>query len=320
MSKNCCRRVSSRADHLGAGAVVYHPPSLAIRRTALLAAPLALALAAAPAAGAARTLAWSPPKMTGATTIHITPDRDWYDLDPTKDFVLKLPSAGYAQGGLTINGGRNVTLIGGHIWVPETSSTELKPRRGLLLVNQRGILHVEGLRIDGPGLSEGIQMGEPYGATVHLENIYIAHVRARDRSDFTDNHPDLVQTWAGPKRLLIDGLTGTTDLGGLTLEPTSALCYSGGCRPSTVKHRTWDFRNVDITGTDSARILLWKGSTFPISQHNIWARQQSGRSVRSSVWPNLGVWYGLHWGTPEKRMVARTSVGSSYARAPRYRW
>jgi hypothetical protein len=320
MSTSCCRPVSSRADHLRAGGVEYQPPSLAARSTALLVALLVLALASAPAEGAARTLAWSPPKMTGATTIHITPDRDWYDLDPAKDFKLVLPQGGYGHGGLTINGGRNVTLIGGHIWVPETGAADLKPRRGLLLVNQRGIVHVEGLRIDGPGLSEGIQMGEPYGATVHLENIYIAHVRARDRAGFGDNHPDLVQTWAGPKRLLIDGLTGTTDLGGLTLEPTSALCWTAGCMPSTVHHRTWDFRNVDITGTGSARILLWKGTSFPISQHNIWARQLSGRSARSSVWPNLGVWYGLHWGMPEKRMVARTSVGSSYARAPRYRW
>jgi hypothetical protein len=270
-------------------------------------------------ASAAQAATWSPPRMTGATRLQLTTDRTWYPLDSKTDYVLRLPSGGYDRGGLTIDGGRNVTLIGGHIWVPETGAKEVRDRRGLLLVNQRGIVHVEGLQIDGPGLSEGIQLGQPYGSTVHLENIFIGHVRARDTDGFTDNHPDLLQTWAGPKRLLIDGLSGTTDFQGLFLEPVSAVCRTTACQPSRTPRRTWDLRNIDVKGTSSARVLFWKASEFPISQHNLWAKT-AGRSPHASVWPSEEHWYGLSWGAPPRRMVNSAAVGSNYRQARSYRY
>jgi hypothetical protein len=267
----------------------------------------------------AQQLTWSPPQMTGATTLRLTTDRTHYVLDPAVDYVLKLPHV-YDRGGLIIQGGRNVTLIGGHIWVPGTGATQLGPRRGLLLLDQRGKIHVEGVQIDGPGLSEGIQMGQTYGATVQLQRIFVGHVRARDTVGFTDNHPDVVQTWAGPKRLLIDDLSGTTDFQGLFLDPLSSLCSTDACRPSTVYQRTWDFRNIDIKGAPSARVLYWTRGGFPIAQHNLWGRPAEGRSIAASLWPSVAAWYGVTAGAPPTRMVSPEQVGEGYVQASSYKY
>jgi hypothetical protein len=280
----------------------------ALGLTAVLAACVLVLASGARAA----PLAWPPPSTSGAQVVKISQERTSYQLDSRVDYVLRMPSTVYARGGLMINGGRNVTLIGGHIRVPETGATALAPRRGLLLINQRGTVHVEGLQIDGRGLSEGIQLGEPYGATVQLQNIYVGTVRARDTVNFSDNHPDVLQTWAGPKVLRVDHLSGSTDLQGLFLDPLSDLCQTDACRPSSVAGRTWDLRNIDIWGTESARVLFWKGDYFPLAQRGLWGWNAAGRSLRASVWPSVDAWPALTWHCPDERMVSPADVGLGY--------
>jgi hypothetical protein len=283
---------------------------LPVARRWLCVSILAVSLASVTSCAVPGPLTWSPPKTSGAQFLQLTTARAWYDLDPNKDYVLRLPAGTYDRGGLIIEGGRNVTLIGGHIWVPETGATAIGQRRGLMLADQRGTVHVEGLQIDGPGLSEGIQMEQHYGATVRLQRIFVGRLRARDTQNFTDNHPDVVQTWAGPKRLLIDGLTGTTDYQGLFLAPTQ-LCQTEACRPSN-----WDLRNIDIRGTETARVLLWKDGDFPMAQRNIWADITSSRTEKASVWPGFSPWYGVTWGAPKQRMVDPAQVGEHYLPPP----
>jgi hypothetical protein len=288
-------------------------------RRLILALALSVAPIAAPAANAAPP-SWSPPRLTSPRTVELTVDRRWYNLDPTRDYVLKLPRGTYDRGGLVIEGGDDVTLIGGHIWVPETGTTNNGLRRGLMLANQRGTIHVEGLRIDGPGLSEGIQMEQRYGSRVQLQRIFVGTVRARDTVGFTDNHPDVVQTWAGPKQLLIDGLSGTTTYQGMFLAPVSASCRTKACQPNTEPGRRWDFRNVDIRGTATARIIFWKDSPFPISLHDVWGSPAWGRPVSWSVWPNPTSWNRVIWRARSERMVPHTEVGPAYRRPSAYRY
>jgi len=54
---------------------------------------------------------------------------------------------------------------------------------------------------------------------VQLENVRVEGVHARDESGFTDNHPDVLQTWAGPAELRVDRLSGSTDYQGFFLAP-----------------------------------------------------------------------------------------------------
>jgi hypothetical protein len=258
----------------------------------------------------ARQLTWAPPNTSGATIVNVTPGDEWYPLDPQRDYIINMPDGVYNRGGLTIDGGRNVTLIGGRISVPASSSTQLKPHRGLLLLNQRGTVHVEGLRIDGPGLTEGIQLYQPHGSTVHLQNIHIARVH---HAPGEVNHSDVVQTWGGPKRLLIDGLTATTEFQGFMLQPTSEHCTTQACQPSS-----WYFRNVEIRSTPDARILFWKDGEFPIGLNNVWGQLPTGRGARGTVWPALGPWSGVQWGTPPAPIVDPKNVGLEYFGAPSY--
>ena len=58
---------------------------------------------------------------------------------------------------------------------------------------------------------------------------------------FTDNHPDVLQTWSGPPELRVDRLSGTTRYQGFFLHPTQ---FGSGVPP-----RLFDLRRVDLTGT-----------------------------------------------------------------------
>ena len=267
-----------------------------------------------PSAGHAVTLTWSPPALSNPITIRMTTERTWYNLDPARDYRLKLPATTvYNRGGIVIEGGRNVVLIGGHIHVPEIGATTLGPRRGLQLNNQRGTMYVEGVQIDGAGLSEGIQLDQRYGGTVRLQNIYVGTVRARDEVRFTDNHPDVLQTWAGPKLLQVDRLTSSSDYQGLFFQPLLA-CKTDLCSPSTTSDRLWDVRNIDIRGTTTARYLLWKDGSFPLNSRSVRVTPAPDRSLANSLWPSPAEWPGavLGDGFGGSMYVAPSSVGLGY--------
>lgn len=247
----------------------------------------------------------SPPPPSNAVVVKVVAGKTYYRLDPATDYVVAMPVGGFPTGGLVIDGGRDVRLAGGHITVPADAplGPTIGPRRGLALTNQRGTVHVSGLRIDGPGLSEGIQLDQRYGSTVVLEDIYVGPIHAQDEVGFTDNHPDVVQTWAGPKRLVIDGLSGTSDYQGLMLAPL-ARCDTLECQPSTIPGESWEVRHVDITGTATARVLLWLGGDFPVVQEDIWAKPAPGRSWAASVYPSPLAWPGATAGSPPAPMAS----------------
>ena len=147
-------------------------------------------------------------------------------------------------------------MLGGEIVVPPRSEApDSRDRTGLLLKNQTGTIHVEGLRISGADLAEGINLDQSEGATVVLENIHVDTVHG-SRSG---HHADVLQTWAGPATLRVDGLTGSTEYQGLFLLPQQFV----DSPPST-----FDLRRVVITGepdgaNGGAAYLLWTDDNTP---------------------------------------------------------
>jgi hypothetical protein len=176
------------------------------------------------------------------------------------------------------------------------------------LTGQTGVVHVEGLRIRGAGLSEGIDLDERLGAIVQLENNRVEGIHARDERNFTDNHPDVVQSWAGPAVLRIDGLTATTDYQGLFLNPAQFGRAS----------RMVDLRRVNIAGLPTARYLLWQAEPFPIRSTDVWINPAKGRPLGQVFWPSHSPWAGVRVGSPPRDFVPRSSVGTGY-RSPGYR-
>lgn len=208
--------------------------------------------------------AWPVPPLNHPQVIQLTSaNAGSLRLDGTKDYKLVLPKHGALQApnGLRIAGGHNVVIVGGTINIPvRTGAGELQ--------DQSGTIHLEGVRFTGSQLMEGLDLQEPQ-ATVELENVYFPTVHG----SYTTNHADLIQAWAGPKRLLIDGLYGTTQYQGFFLLPNQH--YSG---PAP---QQFDLRNIYINDTGGA-YALWLQSTphVPLHVQNVTVTPNATRTWR----------------------------------------
>jgi hypothetical protein len=251
---------------------------------------------------------WAPPRLKDPVSVEAGPDQTTLNLDPRRDYVVRVSKDGRRRDkGLIVNGGHNVVMIGGEIrigWQGKHANHHL--RRGLLLKNQTGTIHVEGLRISGTDLGEGIDLDQRRGATVQLVNLEIGTVTARDTRNFSDTHPDLVQSWAGPKRLRIDGLRGSTAYQGLFLLPRQ---FDGKLDIEEIS-----LRNVSITGTRTSRYLLWTAGGPRPRISNVWLRGARYRPAKQLFWPRPTVWKGTRLTRrPAGRLPRRPAAGSSYA-------
>ena len=215
-------------------------------------------------------LPWPAPALNHPETIQLTSaNAGTLRLDPNRDYKLVLPTTGplQAPNGLRIYGGHNVVIVGGTINIPNrTGAGELQ--------DQTGTIHLEGVRFTGTQLMEGLDLQEP-NATVELENIFFDTVHGT----YTTNHADLIQSWAGPKRLLIDGLYGTTQYQGFFLLPNQH--YSG---PAP---QLFDIRNVYIDDQGGAYALwLQTSPKVPLHVSNVNVTPNAARTWRGWwLWP-----------------------------------
>jgi hypothetical protein len=220
----------------------------------------------------ARRLSWAPPALAAPTTIQVGNSAATIALKNGRDYVLRLPAgrAAVRPAGLVISGGRNVVLIGGSVDVAggiRTAIGQLQ-RRALYLKGQTGTVFLEGVSFFSSttgSLTEGINLDQRYGATVVLQNIRLARlVGSRD-----GQHADGLQTWAGPRRLLVDGLFIQTQYQGMFLLPNQQ--FKKGPKPAL-----FDLRNVSIVGEAGSGYLLWRDrQTFPWRLTNVYVRPGS---------------------------------------------
>ncbi|WCB96953.1 hypothetical protein DSM104299_05723 [Baekduia alba] len=293
-------------------------------RTVMAVAVVALAAGAAlllaggdssPSGGAAAAgpkLAWPPPPLRHPQTIHVTAVRAKLDLDPRRDYRIVLTRAPVrVAGGLTISGGHNVVLRGGRVLVPWQGAQPPSgsARRGLFLKGQTGTVHVEGLRLGGD-LGDGIDLDERLGATVQLQNIRVDRVTARDNKTFSDTHPDVLQSWAGPKVLRVDRLSAATDYQGFFLLPAQ---FAKG-QTSRI-----DLRHVDLVGSASSAYLLWRDRASRVRLRDVRLTSPRGRAVYQTMWPSPRWWPGARLSRHAPRtLFASPHAGATY-RSPGYR-
>jgi hypothetical protein len=256
-----------------------------------------------PAAG---PLAWAPPQLVSPTTVKLTDDHHDLKLDKKKDYVVQLPPDGLHVQGTSIWGGHNVVLIGGEIDVPADD-----PGRGLALKSQTGTLHVEGLWITGDGLREGINLDQPSGAVVQLENL---RVDAPNGSRST-NHADVIQSWAGPRVLRIDRLSATTTYQGFFLLPNQ---HDKGPQPEG-----FDLRHVDLRGLKGSGYMLWRdGASWPVAVQDVYVRRPGSHERTKLLWPKKGEasrsWSQVHVGTPPGGSFVPDGVAGTGYKSPGY--
>ena len=286
-------------------------PTAARRRlaaTVVVAAALAaVGSAPAPAAAAdATALTWAPPELTNPVEVRVTATNHRLRLQAGRDYVVRMPAEPLeVLGGLTISGGDDVVLVGGEIRVPDgATSTDA---RGLYLKDQTGTVHVEGLRIAGRDLAEGINLDQRLGAVVQLQNVRVETVHGTRAG----HHADVLQTWAGPRVLRVDGLTGSTTYQGLFLLPLQM-----GTQPAP---DVVDLRRVDLEGTPESGYLLWRDTLgWPLRLQDVWVSPRDPASRDSFLWPKgsgagTEVWPEVLVGSPpDGDFVPLGSAGVGY--------
>lgn len=207
-------------------------------------------------------LAWAPPALSSPKTIDLVNGAGPLQLSSTTDYVVRLPAdhAVVLSHGLWIVGGHNVVVVGGQVDVGGGySSSGVSVRRGMYLKDQTGTVFVEGVRLSSSSgsLTEGIDLDEPT-ATVVLENDRVDHLTG----SYATNHADGLQTWAGPRKLLIDGLSIDTGYQGMFLLPNQHL---SGAPP-----QLFDLRNVSIVGDSHSAYMIWTdGQLFSWHLQNV---------------------------------------------------
>lgn len=181
--------------------------------------------------------AWDRPALSDPTTVQITPSNDVLVLDQSQDYILECPPGTLAlPAALNVWGGRNVVLENCDI---DLTNADWAAR----FSDQSGTLWMHDVHFGGSDLTGGIQLQEP-GATVVMRDVLFDCVYG----SLSTNHAELIQTWAGPDRLMIDGLTGSTTYQGLFLEPNQ---YYNGPPPAV-----FDLRHIDIDDSQGA-YALW---------------------------------------------------------------
>jgi hypothetical protein len=152
------------------------------------------------------------PALVNPLTIKLTTGESNLVLSDTRDYILKMPGA-KKTGTLTINGGRNVVVIGGYMSVKVNGAANIvvadRP------TSRAGrVVHLEGILIDSSSgaESDGLRIKAPK-AIVQLKNMRIVNLKGSKDS----THADLIQPWDGVGQLRVDGLTGSSRYNGLYL-------------------------------------------------------------------------------------------------------
>jgi hypothetical protein len=189
-------------------------------------------------ASASRPSMWDRPTLVHPQTITITPSNHNLKLSQSQDFILRCPKGRVMlPSKLVVWGGHDVELENCNLHVTDQDWVGY-------LQHQTGTLWIHNVHFGGAHLTGGIQLQEP-GATVVMRDVLFDKVYG----SLHTNHAELIQTWCGPKRLLIDGLTGSTTYQGLFLLPNQ-WC--------STRLSQFDLRHIDINDSQGA-VALWLG-------------------------------------------------------------
>ncbi len=236
-------------------------------------------------------LQWAPPAMKSPQTIGLKSgsDPENLQLSPHRDYVLKIPPGGL-HGTVEIDGGHNVTLIGGSITVPSTANQTDNGAdntdTAIYIRDSTGTVHIEGVLIKAEHdvQYDGIDINAPK-ATVQVENVRVQAVYGSEKTE----HADVIQPWGGVRLLEVDHLTADGDYQGLTIDPPAGIT------------ETADIRNVDLTVvppptalakiTVGGGIMLWLTGTYNCDApqtrlENVFVSNEGGLvPTARTVWP-----------------------------------
>ena len=215
-------------------------------------------------------LRWAPPRLVNPITVTVTSPTRELRLAPGRDYKIRMPRAPVQpgpSGGLRIEGGRNVVLIGGELDFGSVANADEKSGRVAAIFNNSGTVHIEGLYAHGAGLVEGIQ-NYSENSIVQVENCRFDHLRGSEST----HHSDLFQFGVG-KELRIDRFTGSSNYQGIFVTDMTGHVYVD---------------RTNIVGDPGAKYLFWQGDTsVPQTLSQFFVRPAPDRALANSVWPSI---------------------------------
>jgi hypothetical protein len=216
----------------------------------------------------------SRPTLNKPTTVTVSPLNPVVTLNKSRDYIVRVPTDAVFLSGVAIVGGHNVVLESATIRYVSPLDTPGWYVRGLFLKGQTGVMYLNGVKIRGP-LKDGIQMDERApDAAVVLRNIDVDPVWGSYRG----YHADVLQTWAGPSKLVVDGLTGTSDYQGFFLPPNQLW-------PDGPKPQFFWFRNVHLDVSTGYYALWTEGfGAFPVVVHGVYVKPHTANRD-AWLWP-----------------------------------
>ena len=254
-------------------------------------------------------LLWAPPTLVNPVTVQVTTQNALLTLNDNQDYILDLGNQP-VDSTVRIQGGHNIVLIGGEIDVPESQAGS----DGIYLRNQSAgaHIHIEGVDLSGPGMSDGFGIEEPSpDTTVDLENVRVESLHSPYEPSWVQLHPDLIQTDTGPTYLRVDGFTGYTPYQGFFLTPNDSR-YGGVHNPTAEV----ELDNIDLHHrqdmAQNASVMLWQNTPFTMLLGDVWIDPGSP-AHNPTFWPAAAPWTGVNIGTPaDGSFVPAGSVGIGY--------
>jgi hypothetical protein len=253
-------------------------------------------------------LTWRPPACGDAIhacatyQVSNTGSHQFLGLDNSKDWIVKLPPVPVV-GGLDIDGGHNVIIIGGEIDLTTPCTTDTNVCHGINISRgaaSTGEVYIEGVLIRNPDAThsrytgDGIDVYTSATPNITLQNVRIEGV---DGCDSNGAHADIFQPYgAGGALLQVDHLTGTSDFQGFQIPPTYVATPGRG-----------DFRNVNLVGLPNPHACAgWNGdlylwwvaagatscSTYPMTLSNVYVKEPNGSLANHAVWPDTFTQFG----------------------------
>ena len=228
-----------------------------------------MAASASVSAGEGSRLTWAPPALSDPVVISVSNANRRLYLDDARDYRLNIVE--HLKRELWIEGGRHVVVVGGHITIDQLGresayqdNTAIKVRNGAA----GGIVHLEGLLVDGAHVADGIAIATP--RSVQVENVRVE--RAFD--GIKGAHADCVQVQQGVGDLRVDRFTCSTERQGFFLGD-----HDGPIRSVELRH-------VNLLGAPGAHLLWQSSPTYDISISDMWL----GIAPNFKPWAPFGWW------------------------------
>jgi len=252
----------------------------------------------------AQPLSWAPPPCGdanyGCVDLYIDPiGHQHLSMSPSNDYRLHLPSDRAQVGGITINGGHNVILIGGEIDLIPSCVVIAGSCHGIIIGKSTpGSVFIEGVWIRNPqdpfyfSTGNGIIIDDTLSAPndITLQNIRIEGISGC--SSLSIDNSKVYQPFAAPGVVQrIDRLTGTTNCIGLMLDPDVAYSRDNTSSLNIILKNT----NINVLPNkygNTNRYAYWftygaqSCYSGPISLSNVYAQEPDGTLALGSVWPD----------------------------------